>query len=327
VLHRLAFISLVALGAMTALGGCAQEDYYCDTDGCYFCDGVGCRDVDPPMRDDCRGDFECSGGLICTDIGCTSFGCSSDDACEMGTVCRDGWCVAPTEPTPNPTSGECTTSAECDADLECLDGVCTPSVAPAGCTEDAECATGEICLDGECRAEEDTCHFNTECGPGRVCIDERCTTGCGLDNPCPEGQMCGADGFCLNTPPPTGECVENSDCDAGQICLDGACIDECTGTDDTECGEGRYCAAGGRCRPDDRPSPFCVTDDDCMEGAVCRNGACRSPCAEHAECPRFDVSLNFCLDMVCATTNEATSDCDEASDCNPGQSCVDGICS
>ncbi len=72
--------------------------------------------------------------------------------------------------------------------------------------------------------------------------------------------------------------------------------------------------------------PFCRVDSDCMPGSVCRNGACRSPCEEHAECPRFDVSLNFCLDMVCATTNEATSDCDEASDCNAGQSCVDGIC-
>ena len=64
-----------------------------------------------------------------------------------------------------------------------------------------------------------------------------------------------------------------------------------------------------------------------MEGSVCRNGVCRSPCMEHSECPRFDVSLQFCLDMVCATSNEATSDCTTGSDCMSGQRCIDGVCS
>ena len=80
------------------------------------------------------------------------------------------------------------------------------------------------------------------------------------------------------------------------------------------------------CVIDDRPNHFCESDDDCNEGAVCRNYVCRSPCTTNEECPRFDVSLTFCLDNVCATTNEATSDCAEASDCMTGQSCIDGIC-
>jgi len=37
-----------------------------------------------------------------------------------------------------------------------------------------------------------------------------------------------------------------------------------------------------------------------VTGSVCRNGTCRSPCTTHDECPRYDVALPFCVDMVCA---------------------------
>src|SRR5690606_40712017 len=98
-----------------------------------------------------------------------------------------------------------------------------------------------------------------------------------------------------------GECTTNADCDGG-VCVDGSCFEECT--TDAQCPEGNYCYFG-RCRLDDRPNPLCVNDSDCAAGSVCRNGACRSPCVEHSECPRFDVALTFCLDGVCATSNDA----------------------
>ena len=41
-------LCVVALGA--AVGGCAREDRYCDSTGCYYCDGVGCRLATPPSR-------------------------------------------------------------------------------------------------------------------------------------------------------------------------------------------------------------------------------------------------------------------------------------
>lgn len=321
-------IPLVLLGALAFASGCANEDYYCDDTGCYSCDGIGCRAVEPPDRPSCRGDFECAEGSICTDTGCVEEGCASDADCPTGTVCRDAGdgstlCVAPTEPLPIPTPGTCTTNADCDgADLICLDGVCTSREEPSECTDETECASGQECVEDECRDLADTCQFNTECGPGRLCVDQRCTTACGADNPCAEGLTCD-EGFCVEPPPPTDECSANADCGAGQICLSGACYDECSG--DAACGDGEYCYYG-RCRVDDRPNPFCVTDADCMSGSVCRNGACRSPCEEAAECQAADVSLTFCLDMLCATTNEATSDCSQASDCMSDQRCVDGVC-
>jgi hypothetical protein len=316
--------ALSAIAAAALLSACTSESYYCDDTGCYFCDGVGCREVDPPDRPSCRGDFECPEGSMCTDLGCVE-GCSSDEQCPAGTECREGMCIAPSEnPTPNP--GTCTTSADCEGeDLECIDGVCEIGTGPAACDSDDDCGSGEVCVAGECRADDQTCQFSSECGEGRVCVNERCTTACSDSNPCGAGQIC-QDGFCVEDLP-TSECTVNADCGEGRICVDGTCFDECTeATEATDCDDGFYCLLG-RCRFDDRPRPFCESDADCTSPAVCRNGVCRSPCTEHAECPAFDVSLQFCLDMVCATTNEATSNCTEASDCEAGESCVDGNCS
>ena len=75
-----------ALAALLATAyGCANEDYYCDDTGCYYCDGVGCREVPSPERVDCRGDFECADGYVCTDIGCVEDGCSENADCGEGT--------------------------------------------------------------------------------------------------------------------------------------------------------------------------------------------------------------------------------------------------
>ena len=64
----------------------------------------------------------------------------------------------------------------------------------------------------------------------------------------------------------------------------------------------------------------------CAAGAVCVDGVCRSPCATPTDCRRFDEQLTFCVEGLCYTTNEATSDCTAASDCRAGQNCIDGVC-
>jgi hypothetical protein len=64
-----------------------------------------------------------------------------------------------------------------------------------------------------------------------------------------------------------------------------------------------------------------------MAGRTCVDGVCRTPCSTSEECLRFDVQFNICsAEMLCVTTNEATSDCAAASDCASGLDCVDGIC-
>ena len=43
---------------------------------------------------------------------------------------------------------------------------------------------------------------------------------CGPEHPCPDGQLCQADGACVDPPP----CTENADCAEGEVCRSsGAC--------------------------------------------------------------------------------------------------------
>jgi hypothetical protein len=220
-------------------------------------------------------------------------------------------------------ASDCDRFERAGEDLACVDGRCVARVNPR-CGPSMPCPEGRICVEdtGECRLPSDVCRFSSECGPGRVCVNERCTTACDTDDRCPTGSVCDG-GFCREQPG-TGMCASNSDCGAGMVCVDGSCWTACTG--DAECGAGRYCAADGRCRADDRPRPVCDASRLCAGGAVCVQGVCRSPCSTATDCRRFDEQLTTCLHMLCYTTNEATSDCDEASDCMVGQRCVDGVC-
>src|SRR5688500_4955705 len=94
---------LLGLGWVVAVmligSGCSSEEYYCDDSGCWYCDGVSCRRVDPPPRPDCMTDADCPTGSTCTSLGCTE-GCASDADCPEGTTCRESMCVGPTEPDP-----------------------------------------------------------------------------------------------------------------------------------------------------------------------------------------------------------------------------------
>ena len=245
---------------------------------------------------------------------------------KTATVCRDGACVGPTEPTPVEMPGTCVRNADCDDDgLVCRDGMCVMddrSCGDAGCScaDTGMCSEGFTCIADECRPDEDVCRFNTECGESRVCIDGRCAAECTENADCPTGQMCES-GVCRDIPPNVGECDADNPCDDGFTCVDAVCRESCSA--DSECGEGRYCDAG-TCRVDDRASPFCTDDSECR--FACINGLCRTPCETSMECSRVDVQFNFCLENYCATTNEATSDCATSSDCSGSRECVDGIC-
>ncbi|MEM9069462.1 MAG: hypothetical protein AAGE52_13190 [Myxococcota bacterium] len=324
-MRHIQFIALLALGALPVVAGCSSDNYFCNDEGCFFCDGLGCREVEPPERPTCRGDFECPEGTMCTDLGCVAE-CDGDSDCPDGTECRAGSCVGPTEPDPDPRPGTCERNADCgDESLVCRDGMCMPDDRSCGevgcsCEETGECSDGFVCLEGECRADEDVCRFNTECGVGRQCVDGACVEACGPEVPCETGTC--VNGFCRDIRPPTGECTRDDQCDAGETCIDSSCVDTCMS--DAECGEGRYCD-GNRCRVDTRPRPFCTVDSECR--FRCVNGVCRTPCDNSTECARVDVQFSICLEEnYCATANEATTDCAISSDCADSEECIDGIC-
>jgi hypothetical protein len=341
-----------------SLIGCNNESRYCDDTGCYFCDGLGCRLVNPPTRAQCTCGFECgmTSGTSCTTLGCTQT-CTTGTICADGTTCLSGLCLGPREPVPTAQTCDCTTTAMCashgpnfichvdnttghgqcmpgcNADTpcpstqSCVDGVCIVNQTQPGCDATHPCAMGSTCVGtgaaATCVIDIEVCQFSTSCGTGRSCVNQLCTTGCSAANPCVGTATCGADGYCHETIPPVTGCATAADCGAHQTCVDGRCFAGCT--IDSDCPSGDYCD-GGVCRLDTRTNPACGNGRPCANGAVCHNGACRSPCTTAPECPRFDVQTNFCIDHVCATTNEATSNCSSATDCTGGQSCVDGNC-
>lgn len=343
-LGAFAFVFAMASAAV----GCSQEQNYCDSEACYLCDGLGCRRLDGPTRGSCDCDLECTQGLSCTSLGCTQ-ACTGDAQCPASTRCRGGFCQTPREAAAASSGCSCTTDAQCtiagtvcragacvigcnEADdctngQACVNGLCTATQRPTctTATEATDCGTGRLCVDGECVTDADACQFNSECGAGRVCVNQHCTSECDATRACPSGASC-ISGYCVEDTIGGGgsSCGATSSCAAGQVCRNSVCYDACS--TDATCGAGRYCLEGV-CRFDDRPRPSCGITQACASGSTCVNGSCRISCSTAPECARFDVQYNFCLDSLCATTNEATSNCASQSDCSGTAACVDGVCS
>ena len=327
----LLFLSLAAVVGVTGCSGCSNERYYCDSEGCYSCDGIGCREVSPPGRDTCVGDYQCEDGESCTADGCIA-NCDSDADCPRGTVCDTSvhLCLEPGETPPTDKPGVCSRNADCPSPPAaiCVDGLCQLDPVDCGstscdCSENSECEDGYVCADGRCRPEEETCQFDTDCGPNRTCIDGLCFAECGGGLTCTAGFTC-VDGACLPDMMPPGECATNEECTSGEICVDSSCVPGCT--EDANCPSGYYCSAMV-CIVDTRPKPFCTSSTQCLMGRSCIEGVCRTPCDTDVECQMVSGTVPYCRNHVCVTSNEANSNCVTSVDCAGSNiECVDGVC-
>jgi len=95
-------------------------------------------------------------------------------------------------------------------------------------------------------------------------------------------------------------CLRDADCaEAAPFCRYYECQEDPGGPPppDPECDEARPCEAPQVCR-EGRCGPECIGDDDCAEGELCLDLACRTPeCTTDDEC---DVFVETCADRVCA---------------------------
>lgn len=322
--------------------GCSRERLRCyetaasspfGRAGCYYCDGLGCREVDPGDRPLCSSDSDCGAGQLCSAAGCIDQ-CSGAVDCGGGYVCNGSLCLEPGEEIPVLTPGTCVESAGCADGRICIDGRCTVVPPPPSCSRDSDCSGATpLCDDasGTCVA----CRFADECGAGATCVDAECREACGIDNPCGAGLRCNGS-FCEAIPPETGMCTSDASCPGGHTCIDGVCVAHCTS--DAGCGAGFICdLALGACEPGIVPNPFCRIDSDCSGDSRCIVGACRVTCPGSGRtgneyCLRADVGLPFCVDFreqsvsVCVTSQIATSNCGTSAECDAGEHCIDGAC-
>lgn len=326
--------ALLGVGVVAAEGGCGPGDtrYYCDSTGCFNCDGYGCSPVKPPVNNTCTGNKSCGAGEVCTTTGCVKQ-CpgGKDTECPQGTVCKANLCVAPTDPPPDPK--QCTTKADCNSGEQCQGGKCVAcggSNGPCSCAVNTDCDAGQVCSGGICKSSSTVCKYSSECGAGKVCADGQCLVDCSKDaKVCAAGEICSPKGVCVLDKP---ECTTNTQCVGnanGPICVAGKCSAQCGGSLPA-CQNGFYCEQGA-CVVDNRPKPNCtVNGGECGPNQQCVGGFCKYTCSDDNQCKLIDARIGFCgKDKVCRSFDEANAECFANSDCtgaNAGKSCVANKC-
>ncbi len=131
--------------------------------------------------------------------------------------------------------------------------------ADAECDEENTCRFGQVCIEGACVTK--SCATSAQCPMEHTCDDGSCTEGCGEDDDCYPGDVCGETGACEPK-----DCRDTRvDCGFQEFC------NEFTG----EC----YEAGGYYCK-------ICNDDNDCGgNGNHCYGGYCGVDCSSDADCP------------------------------------------
>lgn len=237
---------------------------------------------------DCASGFTCQAGTC----RCGSdAACAVNEACLSGACAPRPSCSAEADCAPygrhcEPTQGTCV--LPCGDAIDCAPGAnplvaqltyqCVQGFCQRQCTTSAQCGANLVCLGGGCAFP--TCHTLSDCGAGEYCTSAtagqclpliQCTSsaecpvgqGCRGFSSCPPGLTC-AIAVCQDNPPCTldsdcvsvgnpmscaaGRCAEavacpTGSCPSGQLCVAGACYASgCRGLSD--CPSGQFCEAG-----------------------------------------------------------------------------------
>ncbi len=232
--------------------------------------------------------------------------CSSDEQCDDGFFCADGFCVPETES--EQVDGDLDAEISPDGDEQVEDGDDPePSNRQGYCRYDFQCKTGELCIASRCTECE--CRSAEDCREDLNCVDCQCMEGsgeCHNNVDCLPYEECNRQGFCESA----RECEENLDCREGYFCDQevnqckqyNVCVNE-DGVEIAEaCFNGQYCnQETGRCEK----LSACESDNDCSE---LPEGLDYGTCYDYR-----------CADLVCEYRNH----CDDGEICENGE-CVPG---
>ncbi len=157
----------------------------------------------------------------------------------------------------------CETSADCDGDEKCLDGICRPA---DYCESDEHCGEGYYCNQINQTCVEAECESDSECKPGEYCDEYVCREYC-------EGVQCGVGERCN---PDNGDC-EPLPCTIGATC-----------ETDADCAPGLYC------------DPVAFGCTECPPEFFCNIHECfpvQLECRDHSDCDeeeRCNPDTNKC---------------------------------
>ena len=98
---------------------------------------------------------------------------------------------------------------------------------------------------------------------------------------------------------PCAACTESERCEADQ------CIPRC------DCAEDERCDSEGRCQQ------VCSDDGECALGQRCVSGGCEAGCSDDTRCNEREI----CVENQCIA-----SQCEDMTDCRPGDQCQDQRC-
>ncbi len=219
---------------------------------------------------ECETRAECTDGKVCTadkfcDACSTSGQCSVKEECSDTTkrcALRSGW------------GTECSTNEACQAGSWCKQGVCLPradvNLCPTGMN--ASCPQGERCNTLTTVCEEDLgCSTNDDCSAQEICNtgSRQCVPRCTPDT---QATVCGAGERCVSER--CVQCTQASECGVGLICdLAGKCSTAERCYSDRDCTVPLACfLQTGACLPKRRS---CTSNDVCPPDQRCDVGAQR----------------------------------------------------
>ncbi|MEZ4266950.1 MAG: hypothetical protein R3F39_11270 [Myxococcota bacterium] len=257
--------------------------------------------------------------------GCDSGGTAAPDA-------RDATDVGQVSDTPDSTSDAASDSAD-------TGDTSTVELPPAACTEDADCAAGRgsipacktpRCVGGQCElgaaADGTACDDGSDCTTGETCSGGTCgqgsAVGCDDANPCTT-DACDPNAGCVHTYNQK-PCDDGSACTLEDRCFQGVCGGTALACDDGNPCTDDVCDAESGCAWKPRVGP-CEDGNACTAGDTCVAAVCvpgpAPDCGENNPC--LDASCDPLTGCVAALVD---GDCDDASACTTGDTCIEGKC-
>jgi len=238
---------LALIGSVVWSGGCSSDNSraYCDSTGCYTCDGYGCT---PTGGSDASAGTD--GGVPVSDAGVPT---------DAGT-----W---------QPPPPACKYPSDCPDGKSCVNGQCVPT-----CTDPSQCSPGNTCVKGVCQPGPPQCTADKDCPAATPkCAGGRCVSVCTKDSECPTGDYC-YQGACIPDTRGTQNCsaTDTSKCNASQKCVDGFCKYTCSSDTTCEHIDERiaFCGVDKVCRTQAEAHPQCTSSTTCASGQLCVNNVC-----------------------------------------------------